>query len=110
MRRGKSRVDVSSKISYGEEEDWMTNTSIITPPLPPQASGLGEEVMTLRPGTAKSHDGIQPASAYTSLTRMMMTFVGMQSSSEQTHNLITNLSFYSSGKTHLLKALSKSIT
>lgn len=50
----------------------MTNTSIVAPPLPPPASGLGEEVMTLCPDTAKSHSGIQPAAAHTSLMRMKM--------------------------------------
>ncbi len=69
---------------------WMTNTSIIAPPLPPRASGLGEEVMTPSPDTAESHNGILPASTYTSLMRMrmmMMSSAGTQSLSEQTLTL-----------------------
>ncbi len=100
-RKDWSREDVSSKRSHGEEEEGgegghygMTNTSIIAPPLPPhlpRASGLSEEVMTLCPDTAKSYNGILPASACNSMMRtmiMMATSAGIHSLSKQTHALI----------------------
>lgn len=77
----------------------VTNTSIIAPPLPPRlpwTSGLGEEVMTLCPDTAKSHNGILPASAYTSLIGMMimmMTSAVIQFLCEQTWTIIHSSSF-----------------
>lgn len=96
---GAELTSVHREVMEEEEEGgegghyWMTNTSIIAPPLPPRASGFGEEVMTLCPDTAKSHNGILPASAYTSLMmmmmiKMMMTSQGIQALSKQIHELI----------------------